>query len=143
MRKMSKIRKLFIGGVVFISLLSGSASSVGATTVTNSNYNNSIISANHVRRQHHYVIHHVRRNQITNRSNRSKIVVIRFNRHKEAEYQMKKHETVKVFGRDSKIPTLLNHTQAFFTKHHIKVTYSFKNHISWKQSWMHITKKEK
>ncbi len=125
------MKKLFISGAVFISLLSGSASSVGASTVTNSNDHNSIVSVNHVKRQRDHVIYYVRRNQITNHANRSKVVVIRFNGYKAAEYKMKKHETVEVFGRDSKIPTLLNHNQAFFAKHHIKVTYSFQNHISW------------
>ena len=124
------MKKLFISVVVFISLLGGSATSVGAATVNNSNKNNAIVSVNHVKRQRKYMIHHVRRNRIINHSNRSRVVVIRFNRHKEEEYKMKKHETVKVFGRDSKTPTLLNHTQAFFARHHTKVTYSFQNHIS-------------
>ncbi len=127
------MKKLFIGGVVFISLLSGSASSAGASTVTTSNKNNAIVRVNHVKRQRKHVIHHIRRNRITNRSNRSRVVMIRFNGHKEAEYKMKKHETVAVFGRDSKIPTLLNHTKAFFTKHHTKVTYNFQKRISWRQ----------
>ena len=125
------MKKLFVSVVVFISLLSASASSVGAATVTNSNKNNAIVSVNHAKRQRKHVVHHVRRNRIINHSNRSRVVVIRFNRHKAAEYKMKKHETVEVFGRDSKIPTLLNHTQAFFAKHHTKVTYSFQNHMSW------------
>lgn len=124
------MKKLFVSVVVFISLLSGSASSVGATTVNNSNKNNTVVSVNHVKRQRKHVIHRIRRNRIANHSNHSKVVVIRFNRHKEAEYKMKKHETVAVFGRDSKTPTLLNHTQAFFVRHHTKVTYSFQNHIS-------------
>ena len=125
------MKKLFISVVVFISLLGGSATSVGAATVTNSNKNNSIVSVNHVKRQRKHVIHHIRRNKIINHSNRSRVVVIRFNRHKAAEYKMKKHETVAVFGRDSKTPTLLNHTQAFFARHNIQVTYSFQKHISW------------
>lgn len=125
------MKKLFVSVVVFISLLSDSASSVGATTVTNSHKNNTVVSVNHAKRQHKNAIYHIRRNRIINHSNRSRIVVIRFNRHKAVEYKMKKHETVAVFGRDSKIPTLLNRTKAFFTKHHIKVTYSFQNHISW------------
>ena len=124
------MKKLFISGVVFISLLGANASSVGASTATNSNENNSIVSVNHVKRQRDHVIYKVRRNQITNHANRSKIVIIRFNGHKEAECKLKKHETAVVFGRDSKIPTLLNHTQAFFAKHHIKVTYSFQSHIN-------------
>lgn len=132
------MRKLFIGGVVFVSLLSGSASSVGATAVTKPSDNHAI-SVSHVKRQRD-VIYHIRRNRITNRSSRPKVVVLRFNGRKEVEYQMKKHETVKVFGHDSK-NALLNRTHAFFTKHHIKVTYSFKNRLSWKQSWMHITNK--
>ena len=124
------MNKLFISGVVFISLLGGSASSVGASTATNSSENNSIVSVNHVKRQRKHVIYHVRRNQITNHANHLKVVVIRFNGHKEAECKLKKHETAVVFGRDSKIPTLLNHTQAFFAKHNIQVTYNFQNHIS-------------
>ena len=124
------MNKLFISGVVFISLLSGSASSVGASTATNSSENNSIVSAKHVSRQRDHVIYKVRRNQITNHANRSKVVVIRFNGRKEAECKLKKHETAAVFGRDSKIPTLLNHNKAFFAKHHIKVTYSFQSHIN-------------
>lgn len=130
------MRKLFIGGAVFVSLLSGSASSVGATAVTKPSDNRAMVS---VKRQRD-VTYHIRRNRITNRANRPKVVVLRFNGRKEVEYQMKKHETVKVFGHDSKT-TLLNRTRAFFTKRHIKVTYSFKNRLSWKQSWMHITNK--
>ena len=125
------MKKLFISVVVFISLLGGSATSVGAATVTNSNKNNSIVSVNHVKRQRKHMIYHIRRNRIANHSNHSKVVVIRFNRHKAAEYKMKKHETVEVFGRDSKIPTLLNHTQAFFARHQTKVTYNFQKHINW------------
>lgn len=124
------MNKLFVSGVVFISLLSGSASSVGASTVTNSSENNAIVSVNHVKRQRKHVIYHIRRNRIINRSNRSKVVTIRFNGHKEAEYKLKKHGTAAVFGRDSKVPTLLNHTKAFFTKHRIKVTYNFQKHIN-------------
>ena len=120
------MKKLFISVVVFISLLSGSASSVGASTVTHASVVNSS-----VKRQRKHVIYHVRRNKITNRYNRSRVVAIRFNGHKAAEYKMKKHEAVEVFGRDSKIPTLLNHTQAFFAKHRIKVTYNFQKRISW------------
>ena len=125
------MKKLFVSVVIFISLLGGSAASVDATTVNNSNKNNTVVSVNHIKRQRKHAIHRIRRNRITNHANRSKVVVIRFNRHKAAEYKMKKHETVEVFGRDSKTPTLLNHTQAFFTKHHTKVTYSFQNHMSW------------
>lgn len=133
------MRKLFIGGVVFVSLLSGSASSVGATAVTKPSDSHAVVSVSHVKRQRD-TIYHIRRNRITNRSNRPKVVVLRFNGRKEVEYQMQKHETVKVFGHDSKT-ALLNRTRAFFTKQHIKVTYSFKNRLSWKQSWMHITNK--
>lgn len=125
------MKKLFVSVVIFISLLGGSAASVDATTVNNSNKNNTVVSVNHIKRQRKHAIHRIRRNRITNHANRSKVVVIRFNRHKAAEYKMKKHETVEVFGRDSKIPTLLNHTQAFFARHHTKVTYNFQNHINW------------
>lgn len=124
------MKKLFISGVVLVSLLGGSASSVGASIVANSNKNNSIVSVNHVKKQRDHVIYHVRRNKITNHANHSKVVIIRFNGHKESECKLKKHETVEVFGQDSKIPTLLNHTKTFFTKHGITVTYSLQDHFS-------------
>ena len=95
------MKKLFISVVVFISLLGGSATSVGAATVTNSNKNNSIVSVNHVKRQRKHMIYHIRRNRIANHSNHSKVVVIRFNRRKAAEYKMKKHENGNVVATDS------------------------------------------
>ena len=90
------MKKLFVSVVIFISLLGGSAASVDATTVNNSNKNNTVVSVNHIKRQRKHAIHRIRRNRITNHANRSKVVVIRFNRHKAAEYKMKKHETVEV-----------------------------------------------